>query len=362
LLVPILVYNFILTGLDIVFLALVVRFRGVWMSGLSGAALALVALALALAIKGLTFAAFHLLAYGWFLHLSAWFLACACIHWRTHRRVAWTAVALGVVLVGLAVDSLCIEPYWLEVAHVRLTSDKLERPVKIAVIADFQTDRIGPYERHVLQQLMRQRPEMVLFAGDYLQAPPHDFQQLCRGFQDLLKQAGLSAPRGVYAVAGNTDVASWPQFFQGLPVTVITQSAHFANDDIVITGLSVRDTFNPILKLAAPDNRFHIVLGHAPDFALGDVQADLMIAGHTHGGQVQLPWIGPLITLSRVPRAWASGVTRLSGDRTLVVSRGVGMERRDAPRLRFLCRPQLVVIEVHPRPRPGTVQEAGAPS
>jgi predicted MPP superfamily phosphohydrolase len=81
---------------------------------------------------------------------------------------------------------------------------------------------------------------------------------------------------------------------------------------------------------------------------LGPVQADLLIAGHTHGGQVRLPFIGPLVTFSRVPRAWAAGLTRLSEDRTLIVSRGVGMERMDAPRLRFLCRPEIVVIDVQP--------------
>jgi hypothetical protein len=49
-----------------------------------------------------------------------------------------------------------------------------------------------------------------------------------------------------------------------------------------------------------------------------------------------------------VPRAWAAGTTRLDSGRTLVVSRGVGMERGDAPRLRFLCRPEIVIVEIVP--------------
>jgi predicted MPP superfamily phosphohydrolase len=97
------------------------------------------------------------------------------------------------------------------------------------------------------------------------------------------------------------------------------------------------------------EKEFHIVLGHAPDFALGNVQGDLFVAGHTHGGQVRLPIIGPIITFSRVPRHMAAGVTELAGGRTLVVSRGTGMERGYAPRMRFLCRPELVVIEIAPR-------------
>ena len=114
-----------------------------------------------------------------------------------------------------------------------------------------------------------------------------------------------------------------------------------------ITGLGVDDSFDSTLRVPASD-RFHIVLRHAPNFALGDVQADLLVAGHTHGGQVRLPWIGPIFTFSTIPRSWATGATRLSGGRWLVVSSGVGLERGSAPRLRFLCRPEIAVIHVEP--------------
>ena len=93
---------------------------------------------------------------------------------------------------------------------------------------------------------------------------------------------------------------------------------------------------------------FHIAMGHSPNFSLGQVEADLLIAGHTHGGQVQLPLVGPLVTLSQVPRSWASGVTEIEPGRTLIVSRGIGMERGNAPRMRFLCRPQLVILDLLP--------------
>ena len=115
-----------------------------------------------------------------------------------------------------------------------------------------------------------------------------------------------------------------------------------------MTTLSLRDSFNAHLGLPRSDERFHIALGHAPDYALGAVDADLLVAGHCHGGQVRLPLIGPPITLSQVPGEWTSGRTALSDGRSLVVSRGVGMERAGAPELRFLCRPELVLIDVVP--------------
>ena len=95
-------------------------------------------------------------------------------------------------------------------------------------------------------------------------------------------------------------------------------------------------------------NRFTIILGHNPNFSLKRPKADLYLAGHTHGGQVQLPFIGPLITLSDVPKEQAHGRSDLPDGTTLIVSRGIGMERYDAPRLRFFCPPEIVVIDLIP--------------
>ena len=94
--------------------------------------------------------------------------------------------------------------------------------------------------------------------------------------------------------------------------------------------------------------KFHIVLGHVPDYSLGSIEADLLIAGHTHGGQVQIPLFGPLLMLSQVPRACASGMTTIAPERYLIVSRGIGLERGNAPRMRFLCRPELLMLDLVP--------------
>jgi predicted MPP superfamily phosphohydrolase len=98
---------------------------------------------------------------------------------------------------------------------------------------------------------------------------------------------------------------------------------------------------------------YPIIMGHAPDFmqsVLRDgLQADaLMVAGHTHGGQVQVPGFGPLITLSGVPRWLAGGGVFRHGETWLCCSRGIGMERSSAPRIRFWCRPQLLLLELAP--------------
>ena len=118
---------------------------------------------------------------------------------------------------------------------------------------------------------------------------------------------------------------------------------------VLLTGLSWRDSVDPSFKVRGGD-KYHIVLGHSPNFSLGEIDGDLLLAGHTHGGQVQVPGIGPLLTLSVVPRSWASGLTEIEPGKYLLVSRGIGMERDYAPRMRFFCRPELIVLRLHPAP------------
>ena len=121
-------------------------------------------------------------------------------------------------------------------------------------------------------------------------------------------------------------------------------------------GLRYEDTFRPLRPRHWADvqafDGLTIVLGHRPDFMLdvvaGKGRAPILgVAGHTHGGQVVVPFFGPPMTLTSLPRKFASGVHAI-GESWVCVSRGVGMERLDAPRIRFLCPPEIVVLELHP--------------
>lgn len=312
------------------------------------ALVALTAAGLALGLGEDGFGFLRLLAWGVFLHGPLLGAALAALAWRGHRRLALAAAAVAVGLVGIAADAFLVEPRWLEVTHHRVPTAKLERPLRIVVLADLQTDRIGAHETSALERARRLEPDLVLFAGDYLHL--HDVERYraeIERFRQTLAESALAAPLGMFAVRGNVDRANWREAFRGLPVAVVEDTATFELPGLALTALSLEDSFDTAASVAGSE-RFHIVFGHAPNFALGAVGADLLVAGHTHGGQVRLPGIGPLLTLSEVPRRWAAGLTAIAPGKTLVVSRGIGMERAYAPRLRFLCRPELVVIDVVP--------------
>jgi predicted MPP superfamily phosphohydrolase len=72
---------------------------------------------------------------------------------------------------------------------------------------------------------------------------------------------------------------------------------------------------------------------------------DLYLAGHTHDGQIRLPLYGALVTSSVYGRRYASGLFR-EGDTTMYVSRGIGFEGGGLPRARFLCRPEVVSVDL----------------
>jgi predicted MPP superfamily phosphohydrolase len=327
---------------------------------LLGTAAMLAAAAIGVGIERNSFASMRLLAYGVFIHVPVYAAVAAGMLWRTKRFGAVFAGASALAIAGVGIDAFFIEPHWLEVTHYEIASRKIKKPLRIAVLADIQTDDVGDYELDVLRRALAEKPDIVVFPGDYLQIYS---AELWRAQRDKLRavvlESQLDAPLGMFAVAGNVDHPDWPQIFDGTKVVANdeTRSIQIGPDDkgdnagtITISLLSENASYeqNGADSLAAPESAFHICVGHRPDFALGSPKADLLIAGHTHGGQVQLPSVGPLITLSRVRRSWASGLNEIRAGQHLFVSRGIGMERGEAPRLRFLCRPELAIIDVVP--------------
>ena len=294
------------------------------------------------------FGVMRLACYGLFGHsgaaiiYGAWLLRSKSRGWALALIAAWAA------LEAAAVDAFLIEPHWLEVTHQTLASEKLSRQIRLAIVADLQTDQIGDYERDALARVMAEQPHLVLFAGDYLQEyNDRRRAELRTRLRGVLEQLDFNAPLGAFAVGGNADLPDWEEIFVDTPITSTAATRSFDVGPLVVMALSMRDSFRKTTRVP-PSEKFQIVVGHAPNFALGPVEGDLLVAGHTHGGQVRAPWLGPLLTLSLVPRSWAAGTTALDGGRTLIVSRGIGMERGFAPRLRFLCRPQLVIVDLLP--------------
>jgi predicted MPP superfamily phosphohydrolase len=268
---------------------------------------------------------------------------------------------LAVDLFALRYYVTYVEPERLVVRKVRLETPKLDAPLRILHISDIQAGSIGAYERKVFARIAELEPDLILNTGDYLQeVPPATFESELPKLVELIRS--LDPEYGIYGVFGDTELELYRVPEESLaPLELLsskTAEIETTGGALSIHGLSLyqsnkpewaKRTVEPWLD-ASEDDEFRILMGHAPDYAMGMAEQpiDLCLAGHTHGGQVRLPFIGPLTTYSEVPKEWARGFRRI-GIPYLNVSAGAGSNRRHGlPPIRFNCPTEMTLIEVVP--------------
>jgi predicted MPP superfamily phosphohydrolase len=278
--------------------------------------------------------------------------------WRTGGLALRVAVVLGVLAAPLGIYASLVEPSRLvtEAATVDLAPERAgEAPVRVAVVADLQFDRLGDHEREAVERVMAELPDLILLSGDYHQGTPESFARELPGLRELMGR--LRAPGGVFAVQGDVDgVAEARAAFAGTGVRLLIDRearTRVRDREIAVAGLRLNFRGVPARELIRRLERrpgareVRLLLAHRPDAVLQletDTRVDLVVSGHTHGGQLQLPLIGPLMTASDVPRAVAAGGLHSLEGRRIYVSRGIGVERDQAPRLRLGAAPEISVL------------------
>lgn len=278
--------------------------------------------------------------------------------------LAAAAEALGTLLV---VYSFWIEPNRLGLTIQKLTTSKLAagRPLRLLHLGDLHAEiQLTERERRLREWVRSANADLILFSGDFLNLSYLDDPRAWETARTVLRE--LHAPLGVYAVTGSPAVDR-PEAVQH--VLAGLDNIHWLRDEAVtvwhegsairIVGLSC--THKPfvdgprlqaVLSAAesseAPSHRpFTILLYHTPDLAPEAAAAgiDLQLSGHTHGGQVRLPGYGALFTASLYGKRFESGRIEEDG-LTLYVTRGIGMEGKGAPRVRFMTPPEIILWEI----------------
>jgi predicted MPP superfamily phosphohydrolase len=313
---------------------------------------------------GLTFGQVKHLYWGGTIGLGTFHLVGAVASWQ--YRGVWKgretlSVLLGAAALATYVWATHVEPYRLQIREQTVPATTVEEPIRIVHLSDIQTPSIGAYERRVFERVREQDPDLVVHTGDVLQPPTESgMEAIAELFQTL------DPPLGIYNVEGDADGAlsdeRWAWFDELAGTETLlneTTSIEARGTTIELMGLRTRrsrmlqpEQIQNWLESADPDDRhLHVVMGHAPDYMLEvrGTDLDLALAGHTHGGQIRIPFYGPPVTLSRVPRHWARGLTAIE-DTHLNVSAGIGAERSHGiPPIRINCPPEFSVIEVVPK-------------
>jgi predicted MPP superfamily phosphohydrolase len=250
-----------------------------------------------------------------------------------------------------------VEPAWLDITRVSLKLPRLGSAfagLRIVQISDIHYGHWMTVERFqkVIECILEQHPDVIAITGDFLHGyrweavHPRLLAELAEAFRPLAK-ACLTV-----GVLGNhdhwTDASAVRAMLEEVGIVDLSNTTHTlrrGGDLLHLAGVDdvweEHDRLEDVLA-QLPEDGAAILLAHEPDFADESAAAgrfDLQISGHSHGGQVVLPFIGPPVT-PYLAHKYPNGLYRV-GEMLLYTNRGVGM---GDVLVRFNCRPEVTVF------------------
>lgn len=268
------------------------------------------------------------------------------------RTITWSLLyILALVAWGTVFYGSFIEPKTLQVVERDIVlSQDAQHSVRVAVVADYHT---GPYKNaryveRVVSAVNAANVDMVWSPGDFI--------------FDKTKQVEMLEPLSryeapVYASTGNhdhefADVDAVAKRLEAFGVNMLRNESVIveSSDGGRLNVVGIDDIWfspNPSAAFENVDESAPTaVIVHNPDFILYSyaAEADLVVSGHTHGGQIRLPWIGAVPPLpTKLGRAYDRGVFGFGDKGTLFITQGVG---ETGPRARLFARPTIDVLTV----------------
>ena len=248
------------------------------------------------------------------------------------RFLRWAGFSAPVAVVA---DAFAVEPEWIKVRTVRLASGKPAH--RFLQFTDLHHKGDRAYLQKVVRIVNRLSPDFVCFTGDIVEEAEFLSEAL-----ELMEQ--IKAP--MFGIPGNHDYWSKIDFgivAKSLAATggkwLLDENVLIRDGRINLTGATCTKASNfqpqPGLK--------NILLIHYPYWVeqLAGTQFELILAGHSHGGQVRLPFIGPIMVPGGVGRYDLGMFETPSGP--LYVNAGIGYFHVN---VRFNCRPEITVFEI----------------
>lgn len=275
---------------------------------------------------------------------------------KNKRKPRFRFVKLVLFLSGLCLlfYAYFIEPNWFEINSLQLTLPHLApqfNGYRIVQISDIHVNKWTSQARlrRIFRIVNQQKPDLIAITGDFVTGQQERF------IPNLAATMGqLAAKDGKYGVLGNHDYWSDPKaLVQAMVQTGVFnldntfQTIQRGNAKLYIAGVDDVWAGKSRLDLVLenlPSDGAAILLAHEPDFA--DISGatgrfDLQLSGHSHSGQIRLPFLRPFY-LPELGRKYYSGLNQV-GAMMVYTNRGLGMT---GLHLRLNCRPEITVIDL----------------
>jgi len=277
---------------------------------------------------------------------------------RRHFLVA--AASSAAIAVSGFVHMRWGEPDWFEVTRKTVPLGRFTRPLRVLHLSDFHASAVVPYATiaKAIDLALAQQPDAIFLTGDFITNKLDDADT----YRNLLQRLVNAAP--TFACIGNHDGGRWAGATHGYPT--------FAKVATLLAASGIQLLFNERTRINLPEHQFDVVglgdiwsndchpekvlppahaapdppcfvLSHNPDSKeqLWPYAWDILWCGHTHGGQLVIPFLGWRPILPVQDRRYAEGLHAF-GPRYLHITRGVG----NLHGVRFNCRPEVSLVEI----------------
>ena len=263
------------------------------------------------------------------------------------RRKAVFAVLFLIAFETVAAGRFMAEN--IVVQNVRVKNPKISQNTRVVQISDIHFSRVidERFAEKIVPMINSLKPDILLFTGDYMDKGISNPEKIA----EIMNK--IEAQLGKYAISGNhefyTGYFDCIEFiekngFEFMDGRVVEVGRNIAVGGVMDRGAEQADVFyhedEKVLKQFKKEN-FNIYMKHRPELEDGDAaHFDLMLSGHTHGGQ-----IFPFLLLVKIANRYIAGLYELENGAKLYVSRGTGSW---GPPVRFGATPEITLIELKP--------------
>lgn len=276
---------------------------------------------------------------------------------KKRGRIFLTVLLILLILIGWGTIATINQNSQLEKSFYQVKSSKVISNIRVVCLADLHLKEFGDSNERLVEEVANLKPDIVAIVGDMnLEKKPDEYEVVLT----LCRQLNEVAP--TYYSLGNHEIDAMlfygSQIYNDAKKAGIkilnneTETVNVKGTDIDIIGLTQnpeefdeygRDFFEKAMR---KDDDFKLVLNHYPENFEGTLDGypiDLALAGHAHGGQVRLPWIGGLYAADQgmFPKL-CEGYHEI-GNSKLIISRGLG-KSGVVPRVNN--KPEITVVDI----------------